>query len=311
MRRHFSSGRVCASLAAVAISIAGCTRVPASDYLPRIGPAEAVRPARVEYSFGVLPLSNAVHLFDTYQPLIDEVNSRVSGFTLRLETARDHPSYEMKARNRKLHFVMMNSHLVLPTEEKGYAVIGRTFDKIRGVILVRKGSNIRSARDLVGASISLGSRGDLPGDMMPKLFLGQNGLDVDRQANPKYVGSPESAILNVSLERSSAACVSDSAWQAFRFARPAVAKSLEVRWVTAPLVGLGILVRKDVPRAHVQKVAEALFNLNESGSGRAILDGIGISSFVPANDASYDPVWEFLNDYRRMFGFSPSLGGAQ
>ena len=311
MPPFFLSGRICVAAAAVAISIAGCARAPGSDYLPRIGPAPVARPARVEYSFGVLPLANAVHLFETYQPLVDEINSHVSGFKVRLETARDHPSYEMKARNRKLHFVMMNSHLVLPTEAKGYQVIGRTLDKIRGVILVRRGSNIRSPRDLVGASISFGSRGDLPGDMMPKLFLGRSGLDVDRQANPKYVGSPESAMLNVSLGRSAAACVSDSSWQSFRFERPDVAKSLEVRWVTAPLVGLGILVRKDVPRAHVQKVADALFNLNESGAGRAILEAIGISSFVAANDASYDPVREFLNDYRRMFGFSPSLGGAE
>ena len=307
----FSSGRICVLVAALSVSIGGCARSPASDYLPRIGPAPAARPARVEYSFGVLPLSNAVHLFETYQPLIDDINSHVSGFTVRLETARDNPSYEMKARNRKLHFVMMNPHLVLPTEGKGYQIIGRTFDKIRGVILVRRGSRIRRPHDFVGASISIGSRGDLPGDMMPKLFLGRSGLDLERQANTKYVGSPESAMLNVSLRHSVAACVSDSAWQAFRLERPDLAKSLEVRWITAPLVGLAILVRKDVPRAHVQKVADDLFHLNESASGRRILAGMGISSFVPANDASYDPVWEFLNDYRRMFGFSPSLGGAE
>ena len=206
---------------------------------------------------------------------------------------------------------MMNSHLVIPTEERGYRIIGRIADGVRGLVLVHADSNIRRASDLKSASISFASSTDLPGAMMPKLFLKQNGLDVDKQASPKYVGSPDSAIMNVSLKRSAAGCVSESAWLSFRARRPKIAKSIEVRWATAPLVGPGILARNDIPREHVQSVARALFGLQQTERGRKILAGVNISSFQPANEASYDRVWEFLTDYRRAFGSKPTLRGPE
>lgn len=293
------------------IYLCACAHSSGADYLPQIEGRASGAAVRTEYSFGVLPLHNAVRWFETYQPLIDEINSRVSGFSVRLETAKDHPHYETKVRERRLHFVMMNSHLVIPAEERGYKIIGRTADTIRGLILIRNDSSIRSARDLKAASISFASGTDLPGAMMPKLFLKQNGLDVDRQAAPKYVGSPDSTIINVFLKLSAAGCVSESAWLSFRARRPDIAQSLQVRWATAPLVGLGILARNDIPREHVQSVARALFGLQQSERGRKILAGMSISSFQPANEATYDTVWEFRNDYRKAFGYTPNLRAAE
>lgn len=291
------------------VSLGGCASSPRQDYLPRTGVATPARQARIEYSFGVLPLHNAVRLYETYEPVIEQINSRISGFKVRLETAKDHPHYEAKVRDRKLGFVMMNSHLVIPAEERGYRIIGCTAGKIRGLVLVRRDSAVHSARDLRGASISFSSSTDLPGAMMPKLLLKQNGLDVDRDAKPKFVRSPESAIMNVYFKRSAAGCVSESGWLSFREQWPEIAQALEVRWQTAPLVGLGILARNDVPLEHVQAVARALFGLDDSERGRKILADVGISSFQPADEATYDRVWEFLNDYRKAFGYQPALSG--
>lgn len=300
-----------AAILLASIVFTGCARTSHVDYLPRIGPAAPPGSVHVEYSFGVLPLHNAVRLFAMYQPLMDEINRHVTGFTVKLETARTYAQYEIKARNRQLDFLMMNSHLVIPTEEIGYEIIGRTADKIRGVIVIRRDAPIRRIRELKGQSISFGSRTDLAGAMLQKLLLKQSGLDVDRVASPKYVNSQDSALENVCDRRSAAACVSESAWQSFRMNRPELADLLEVRWQTEPLVGLGVLARRDIPREHVLEVAHALFKLEESQPGRKILAQMHISGFRAADEASYDPVWEFLNDYRRSFGYTPTLGGAE
>src|SRR6266567_4125342 len=302
-----SPGLPGSSGAILCVVLWGCAQVPKSDYQPKIGPSQTTRPTGTEYAFGVLPLTNAVRLFETYQPLIDEINKQVSGFKVKLETAKDYPEYETKVRDRHLQFVMMNSHLVIPAEEKGYKVIGRTADSIRGVIVVRKDSNFRRPRDLRTMSISFGARPDLPGTMMPKVLLRQGGLNLERDAKPKYVASPESVLINVSAGLSAAGCVSESAWRTFQKDRPDTAQSLKVRWQTVPMVGLGILARNDVPREHERAVANALFGLDETDRGLAILDAMKISSFMPATSASYDGVWEFLNDYRRMFGRTPTL----
>ena len=291
--------------------LSGCAQISKTDYLPQIDAMSSSRTADVEYAFGIVPLHNAIQLFETYEPLVDEINSHVSALTVKLETARDYPNYERKVRDRKLHFVMLNPHLVIPAEEHGYEIIGRTGDKVRGLIVIRKDSNIQRVRDLKSASISFGARTDLPGTMMTKVFLKQSGLDVDKKAKPKYVGSQESALMNVYFGLSAAGCVSDSTWNVFQSARPDLAQSLLVRWETEPLLGLGILARDDVPHEHVRAVARVLFELNASVRGRKILEAIKVSSFKPADSGTYDGLWEFLNDYRKMFGRAPTLGDAE
>jgi phosphonate transport system substrate-binding protein len=299
-------------VAVLCVVLWGCaqtTKTP--DYRPQIGAAQPAPQAIPDYSFGVLPTQNAIRLFETYQPLIEEINRHISGFKVKFETAKDYPEYETKVRDGRLHFVMLNSHLVIPAEDRGYHVIGRTADRISGVIVIRKGVGIRTPRDLKAASISFAARPDLPGTMMPKVLLKQGGLDLDRDAKPKYVASSESVLLNVSLGLSAAGCVSQSAWRTFQKERPDIAQSLQVRWQTESMVGLGILAWKDVPLERIRAISKTLFNLHETERGREILEAMKISSFKPATSASYDGVWEFLNDYRKMFGRAPTLGGAE
>lgn len=310
---RFSSNARASAATAILLSLTGtgCAPAPKSDYVPRIGPSSAIRTAGTQYSLGVTPLHNAIRLFETYQPLVDEINRRAGAFTVKLESARDYPSYEIKVRDRTLNFALLNPHLVIPAQDRGYKIIGRSADKIRGLIVIRKDSNIRQIRDLRSASISFGARTDLSGTMMPKVFLKQLGLDVEKQAQPKYVGSQESALMNAYLGYSAAACISAATWNAFRLAQPRIAQQLQIAWQTDAMVGFGILARNDVPAEHIRTVTDILFDLNTSEHGREILEPIKVSGFKPASDGTYDGVWEFLNDYRRMFGRTPSLGGAE
>src|SRR5262249_39503495 len=130
-------------------------------------------------------------------------------------------------------------------------------------------------------------------------------------ATPKYVGSQESALMNVHFGLSAAACVSDTTWHTFRNRRPEVARSLRIGWETERLVGRGILTRNDVPKEHVGMLTRVLFELEASSEGQEILKGIRVSRFKAAESGTYDGVWEFLNDYRKLFGRTPTLGDAE
>lgn len=285
-----------------------CAQRPQREYLPQIGTQESAHQDVPEYSFGVPPLRNAVRLFEAFEPIMDEINRGAQKFRVKLETAKDYTTYEIKVRDRKLAFAILNPHVVIAAERLGYRIIGRTGDKVRGVVVVRRNSMIRTVRDLKWAPISFGSRTDLPGTLMPKAFLLQSGLNVEKRTQPRYVGSQESALMNVHFGRSAAACVSASSWETFRRGQPGIAEELRVRWTTEPLVGLGVLVRRDVPQEDVRAVSEVLFSLHRSEPGRRILESIGVSHLRAAGPEAYDGTWEFLQDYRRMFGRTPALG---
>src|SRR5579872_1326557 len=176
----------------VCVSLCGCAPSPKTDYQPKSGATPARHTEATEYSFGVIPVQNAVQLFETYQPLMDAINREVSGFTVKLETAKDYLQYEAKVRDRVLDVIMMNPHLVIPAEERGYDIIGRSADRISGVVIVRKGSNYRTPRDLKRASISFANRPDPPGAMMTRVWLKRGDFDPARDATQNFVSPPAS-----------------------------------------------------------------------------------------------------------------------
>jgi phosphonate transport system substrate-binding protein len=292
----------------VAMLLSSCRSPVSSDFQPVLGTRPARVPSRPEYLVGVLPGHNAIRVLELYQPLIDELNSVLPDFQLAFETTREQVSYERKVRDRQVHFAFLFAHQLIKAEEHGYEVFARPADHVRGVIVTREDRALGRVRDLRGQAISFAGPRQLAGGMMPALFLKQGGVNVIRDRQARYVGSEESALVNVYLGLTAAGAVSESAWRAFRESRPEIAKKLKVRWTTEPLRGMGLVARDDVPALHVRALATALFDLPKSERGRQVLAGARLSRFIPADAASFDGVWEFLNEYQRAFGVSLELG---
>jgi phosphonate transport system substrate-binding protein len=98
-------------------------------------------------------------------------------------------------------------------------------------------------------------------------------------------------------------------WEAFRRERPEVSDVLEIKWRTPPLPNMAVIVDRNVAEADLAAVAAALFGMHTSEDGRAILGGIGVAGFEPADSATYEPVRRFLRAYARDFGKVPEMEG--
>lgn len=272
---------------------------------PEYGPAFATAPSwynsRPLYSFGVVPVHNAVRLFEAYQPLIDGINAQTSDFRVRLTTARDVASYTDLLTHRRLHFALLDPQDGLSAEENGYRPLAISENSVQGLVVVRRDSKIRSVADLRGATISFPAPTELAATMMTKLLLKSLGVDVNRESNPRYVGSQESSVMNVLHGMTAAGGVSAAAWSRLS-AKPEIAKQLEVRWRTEPLSGVGLLARGDMPEAHMRKMTRILLSLSDTEAGKSILRGLQISDFHAAEAGSYDLAWEFMSAYKIAFG---------
>jgi phosphonate transport system substrate-binding protein len=140
----------------------------------------------------------------------------------------------------------------------------------------------------------------LAATMLPKYFLQTRGLDL-AGCDIHYVGSQESAIMNVYLGKTVAAGTWPLPWELLLKARPELGKALEIKWMTPPLVNNGLVARADVPAEHVAQVLRLLLDLPKHERGREILREIHISCFEPATAATFVPVRNFLVDYYRLF----------
>lgn len=292
---------VCLTVLALGV---GCRResAPASGpvYSEKAGPDDAV----IEYSFAVNPLHNPVRLFHAYQPTVDLINQRVEGFRLKLETSESFAAFEAKLARRSVHFALANPYQTLQAEKTGYRIFATEGDreKVRGIILVRKDSGIREIADLKGATISFPAPTALVAAMMPKYYLKKAGLDVEKEAKPVYVGTQDSAVMNVYQGLSKAGCSWLGLWEQLTREKPEIAEAVEVKWMTEPLINKGFVARDDVPEAHMQKVREAIVTMHTTAAGRAALEKTNLTRYEPATSETYEPVRVFMKQYEAEFG---------
>lgn len=286
-------------LALCLIGLAGCTGDPEPAYKPEFSVNPP--PAAGRYVLAPHPLMNPQKLAEVYGAIVEQLNRRLAPerIQLALEASSSYRAFNDKLKNRRVDFALSNPYQTLLAQDVGYVIFGKmdNDEDFRGIFLVRRNAGFKSPADLKGKSISFPAPTALAATMMPELFLKEHGVDPGRDINPLFVGTHDSAILNVCLDISAAGCTSPRAWRLFQRERPGQAAKLELRWQTERLPNNGLVARADLPQHVRSKVAEAFFALQESEAGRSLLERAGVSRFVPADSATYEPVRSFVRRY--------------
>lgn len=290
----------------------GCTDRSGQEHSIKYGNTSAVPSAKVQYIFAVHPLHNSRRYFEVYQPLVDHINRHAAAFEIRLEASKDYSQFEEKLIRRQFHFALPNPYQSIYAVQYGYTIFGKMGDddRFRGIIVVRKDAGINTIMDLKNSSISFPSATALAAGMMPKYFLQSNGLDVEKDVTCLYVGSQESAIMNVFLGKTKAGCTWPPPWESFLLEHPEVKDALMVRWKTDPLVNNAVVYRNDVLPEHAAEFGRIIFALHNSADGKEILKRINLSRFEPVHQDEYvRRVDLFLAKYQKVFGKLPGIGG--
>lgn len=291
--------RTAAALLAViaALVLSACQSGEGGEYTPTFAPV--VTSAEPVYVFGVHPLHNPQRLHEVFGPLMAYLSTRIDGARFRLEASRNYAAYDEKLYARQFHFALPNPYQTINAVKVGYRVFGKMGDdeNFRGIILVRKDSNIQEVGDLRGKAVSYPAPSALAATMLPQYFLHSHGLHVMRDVDNRYVGSQESSIMNVYLGDVAAGATWLPPWRALSRERPELAAALEVRWQTEPLPNNGLVVLPEVPAAVVAQVSQLLFSLHESVEGRTILSRMELSRFESADNTTYQPVREFIRRF--------------
>jgi phosphonate transport system substrate-binding protein len=72
-----------------------------------------------------------------------------------------------------------------------------------------------------------------------------------------------------------------------------------VKWETAPLVNNAVMARDDLPPPLVAQLRTTLLELDQTAAGKAILAHMEIARFLPATDASYEVVRQYVAHFER------------
>lgn len=257
--------------------------------------------SKKEYIFGVHPLHNPQRLHEVFSPLMEYINKHFEKVSFKLEASRNYASYDKKLYAQKFDFALPNPYQTVNAVKHGYQIFGKMADdhNFRGIILIRKDSDINTIADLKGKIVAYPAPTALAATMMPQYYIQQHGLDVMKDIDNRYVGSQESSIMNVFLKHSAASATWPLPWIALSKERPEIAEQLTVKWKTDPLPNNGLVAKKDIPLNVINKVSSLLFNLHKSKEGQAILNRMVLSSFEKADNSTYEPVNDFLKSFSK------------
>ncbi|MCK9337250.1 MAG: phosphate/phosphite/phosphonate ABC transporter substrate-binding protein [Arcobacteraceae bacterium] len=297
MTKHFTHSLILLFL--ILITFNGCDKGDEKNYEPQYSTISIIE--KKTYIFGIHPLHNPKRLFEVYQPLVDYLNANLKGVTITLEASTNYNEYDKKLFSGHFDFSLPNPYQTVQSTKHGYVIFGKMGDdhNFKGIILVRKDSNIKEISDLKGKSVSYPAPTALAATMMPQQFLHDNGIDINRDIKNLYVGSQESSIMNVFLKESDAAATWPPPWIAFIKERPEVAQEVEIKWETSYLPNNGLVARKDIDPVLISQVASLMFDLHKTKEGKEILKPMELSKFEKADDSTYDLVRLFLENFEK------------
>lgn len=257
-----------------------------------------------ELIVGVHPYLNAQKTFLEYEPLIRYLEKHIPSAHFTLETSLDYADYERKLYAGHFDFALPNPLQTLQASKHGYRIVAKMKpDSVfRGVIVARKENHIRFVEQLREQAISFPAKTALAATLMPKLFLYERGLNVDKDALPRYVGSQYSSIMNAYTKDTVAAATWPSPWNTWQKENPEKAKEMEVIWETPPLVNNGFVIRSDLDQNLSDKVVALLCSLDTFPEGKKLLENAGFDGFEHASEKTYRPVEKFLKQYDSALG---------
>ncbi len=250
------------------------------------------------FSFGVVNQRSVALTAEYWNPILDYV-TRKSGVPLRLVMGKTAPETTQLALRGELSFVYTN-HLFTPSRVRlGYRVIARPDNAgIRGNIVVRNDSEVRTLGDLAGKTVAFPSPEAFVGYWLPMDALLRARLTI----RPVFAGNQEGALAQLAAGSVDAAAVNSAIQR--DYARR-TKHDVRVIWASEVFPDLCVMAAPSVAPGVARAVQGALVEMGATADGRAILAAgaqiLGLAypqGFVAAADQEYEPYRRFYKGTR-------------
>lgn len=232
---------------------------------------------------GMHPFKPAVELHKIFKPIADHISQKV-GKPVELQVARSNDDTADKVGKGQFDFSYMGSAVYIKArEENGVIPLGQTYNNgkayFNGVIVIKKGSGIKSMRDLKGKSFAFGDPNSTLTHLVPVYMLLNADVRLADLKKYAFVGSHDNMAMGVLAGAFDAASIAPETAEKYK------EKGLEVLLKTPDLPEHVFAANKDLDPATVAKIQEALTTMDPS-LYKAIRPSLtGIKKF---NDKDFD-----------------------
>ncbi|WP_308556361.1 phosphate/phosphite/phosphonate ABC transporter substrate-binding protein [uncultured Lactobacillus sp.] len=161
-------------------------------------------------------------------------------------------------------------------------------------ILVKKGSKIKSWKDLKGKSISVQNPTSSAGYVFPVAELKEKGLDVTKDCKLVTVTGHDQAVLNVLNGDTDAAFVFEDARNTVIKDNPKIMSQVVPIYFTKPIPNDTISVIPSMSKSFRKKLAKAFIAVGKSKEGRKVIESVySHEGYAYAKDSDFNVVRKY------------------
>lgn len=164
----------------------------------------------------------------------------------------------------------------------------------RSEIVVKKGSSIKSWKDLKGKSISVQDITSDSGYVFPVAELKKKGLDVTKSCKIVSVKGADQGVLNVLNGDTDAAFVFEDARNNVKSDEPKIMSQVVPIYFSQKIPNDTISVIPSLPKAFQKKLAKAFISIAKSKEGKKIIESVyNQEGYTYAKDSDYDIIRQY------------------
>lgn len=241
----------------------------------------------------ILPLYSAITLYNKYDPLMRYL-SKKTGYEFKLLIPKDFDDFVKIVKKRGVDFSYQNPYVfALIDKETDIKPLVTTIDKeegkdeLKGVIITRQDSPIRSVRDLRNKKVLITSFKSAGGYLSQHLYLKQMGIDTQRDMKLIDSKRQENVIIGVYRGEADAGFIRESA---LSVAKDIVDMNM-IRVVakTTPLPNWPFAAIREIESPLSKEVKRLLIGLND----KEILNSANINGFKRADESEFEMLKQY------------------
>lgn len=168
----------------------------------------------------------------------------------------------------------------------------------KGLIIVKKGGNIKNVADMKGKRLALVHPATYAGYLYPLYYLKKHGVNKPEEyfSEVKFAGFQDKPIFALLRGEADVAACKDLAYQGIIKENPNLEKELEILSVSAPVPSNAICVSRDLDPALKGKVKDILLNLSVDKEAQQVLESLGANGFIETKDKDYRNLYEMIEE---------------
>ncbi len=161
--------------------------------------------------------------------------------------------------------------------------------QFRSVFISQTDSGIKSLADLKGKQVSFGSASSTSGHLMPRSFLLEAKIDLEKDfKRVGFSGAHDATIASVLGGRVDAAALDITVWRKFVDEKKVDTSKVNVFLTTPPYFNYNWSVHADMPAALRERITKALLDLSMANpEGKEILTLNRATKYVPTKAENY------------------------